>query len=240
MIGIYKITNQINGKVYIGQAQDVMKRWEEHKKMSKYNNSKILYKAFKKYGIENFSFEVLEECEFDKLSELETKYIEMYDCYGSKGYNMTMGGEGSRGRYMSQEQKKNLSDMVKARNWVGENNPNYGNHALAGENHFNYGKHHSTETKEKIGRTRLERGIGKGANNPSARKVICDNMIFGCIKECANYYNTNYSTFKCYINGSRPMPKKFKDLGLMYYDEYLQLDKPSTTIESTVDKTGSE
>ena len=52
--GIYKITNLVNEKVYIGQAQDIEKRWREHKCSSKSNNQ-ILYRAIRKYGLENFS-----------------------------------------------------------------------------------------------------------------------------------------------------------------------------------------
>ena len=86
MIGIYKITNTINGKVYVGQSVDINRRWRQHK------NSELdypLYKAFKKYGIENFTFEVLEECTITELNERERYYIQLYDsCHF--GYNQTL------------------------------------------------------------------------------------------------------------------------------------------------------
>lgn len=68
MIGIYKITNNINGKVYIGQSIDINKRWKEHKYRSQIPNKeydKYLYRAFRKYGLENFTFEILEECTYE-------------------------------------------------------------------------------------------------------------------------------------------------------------------------------
>lgn len=73
MIGIYKITNLLNGHSYIGLSTHIETRWKEHK--SQYNQErekdKALYKAFKKYGIDNFNFEVLEECSIDELSKKE-------------------------------------------------------------------------------------------------------------------------------------------------------------------------
>ena len=60
MTGIYKITNMVNGKVYIGQAKDIEKRWKEHKREFRYKRKEkiVLYKAMKKYGFENFDFEI--------------------------------------------------------------------------------------------------------------------------------------------------------------------------------------
>ena len=82
MIGIYKITNLINKKCYIGQSRDIQKRWNSHKtrpfneKDEDYN--KILYKAIRKYGLENFSFEVLEECKAEQLNEKENYWIKYH------------------------------------------------------------------------------------------------------------------------------------------------------------------
>lgn len=70
--GIYKIENLINHKVYIGQSINIKIRWKNHLKVSKNPNSNCyeypLYKAFRKYGINNFSFEILEECSKDNLN----------------------------------------------------------------------------------------------------------------------------------------------------------------------------
>lgn len=95
MIGIYKITNRINGKIYIGQSIDIQYRWKQHLKAlndNKYSHLKI-YQAFKKYGIENFSFEIIEQCTENDLDEREKYWIKYYDSYNS-GYNMTIGGTG--------------------------------------------------------------------------------------------------------------------------------------------------
>ena len=88
MTGIYKITNKINGKSYIGQSINIKKRWENHKCMNG-NKEYPIYRAFRKYGVENFKFEVLEECEVEELAERELYYILYYESYG-KGYNQTL------------------------------------------------------------------------------------------------------------------------------------------------------
>lgn len=88
MIGIYKITNKANGKIYIGQSNDIERRWKEHKKRSKRLQSP-LYLAIKQDGIENFSFEVLEECSLEMLNEREQYWIEYYNSTDAKyGYNI--------------------------------------------------------------------------------------------------------------------------------------------------------
>lgn len=96
MIGIYKITNLLNGKCYIGQSIDIEKRWSEHKSI--YNHPRCsnyhIYKAFRKYGIENFSFSVIEECEQSMLDDREKFWVQHYDSF-KNGYNMTIGGDGS-------------------------------------------------------------------------------------------------------------------------------------------------
>lgn len=94
-IGIYKITNKINNKVYIGQSKNISRRWREHKRHYKNkNNSSVLYKAIRKYGLENFLFEIIELCDESKLDELEIKYIANYKSNNKNyGYNLTEGGD---------------------------------------------------------------------------------------------------------------------------------------------------
>ena len=72
MIGIYKITNTINHKVYIGLSNNIEKRWKTHKQRAFSENdkeyNKHLYRAFRKYGLENFTFEVIEEIDSNDFS----------------------------------------------------------------------------------------------------------------------------------------------------------------------------
>lgn len=96
--GIYKITNNINNKVYIGQSRTIEKRWIKHKNASNnpndHNYDTPLHRAFRKYGVNNFKFEIIEECSIDKLDEREIYWINYYDSF-TKGYNLTLGGDGS-------------------------------------------------------------------------------------------------------------------------------------------------
>ena len=95
MVGIYKITNLVNGKIYIGQSINIEKRWKDHQlrafqKSKEYN--KYLYRAIRKYGIDCFSFEVICECSKEELDELEHKYIVQYKSNDKQyGYNETGG-----------------------------------------------------------------------------------------------------------------------------------------------------
>lgn len=94
---IYKITNITNNKVYIGQtARTVKERWHEHQKNAyQLELKRPLYHAMRKYGIENFTIEIIEEVADEQtLNERETYWIEYYDSYG-RGYNATKGGDGS-------------------------------------------------------------------------------------------------------------------------------------------------
>ena len=92
MIGIYKITNKINTKSYIGQSIHIQERWNEH--LSKQSNS-LISLALKKYGISNFSFEILEECNQEELNEKEMYWIKYYNTF-KDGYNLTLGGDGTK------------------------------------------------------------------------------------------------------------------------------------------------
>lgn len=94
MCGIYKIANKINGKVYIGQALNIQERWNKHKRT---HDNCAIHLAFEKYGIENFSFEVIEECLPELLDERERYWIAEYHSYG-EGYNLNPGGKGGNPR----------------------------------------------------------------------------------------------------------------------------------------------
>ena len=94
MAYIYKITNRINKKVYIGKTYtSVEQRWKEH--LRDYNKTRCekrpLYSAMNKYGIENFSIEQIEET--SSPEEREKYWIEKYDSFHN-GYNATLGGDG--------------------------------------------------------------------------------------------------------------------------------------------------
>jgi hypothetical protein len=99
MVGIYKITNLLNGKVYIGQSIDIQKRLKAHFAYAKNKNSKeyntSIHNAIRKYGEENFICEILVECKEEDLDDLEQYYINYFNSANrDKGYNLTTGGLG--------------------------------------------------------------------------------------------------------------------------------------------------
>lgn len=95
--GIYKITNKLNNKCYIGKSNNIENRFNYHKNNYKCDKewNKTLYKAFRKYGIENFNFEIIENIQdYDNINNDREKYwISFYDSYNN-GYNETLGGDG--------------------------------------------------------------------------------------------------------------------------------------------------
>ncbi len=93
MIGIYKITKKSNGKSYIGQSNNIERRFREHK----YKTDLPIDIAIQKYGADAFCFEVLEECDASKLDEREQYWIQYYNTYKGVGYNCNPGGGNSQG-----------------------------------------------------------------------------------------------------------------------------------------------
>lgn len=91
--GIYKITNKINNKVYIGQSVHVERRINEHKNLLRNNkhHNQHLQHSYNKYGKKNFIFNIICECEANELNEKEIFYIKKYNSF-LDGYNLTPGG----------------------------------------------------------------------------------------------------------------------------------------------------
>lgn len=98
---IYRITNTVNGKVYIGQTKqhDFEKRWSLHKQSIKRvkGGCPLLKAAMLKYGVEHFKFEVIIICFDADLMEMEKEYIVRYNSVTPNGYNILPGGQGGGG-----------------------------------------------------------------------------------------------------------------------------------------------
>lgn len=131
---IYKIVNKINWKIYVGQTTKTLleDRFKEHRKPT--SNCRYLLNSFKKYGIYNFEFIMIEDCLDSDLNELEIMYISSHNSLVPNGYNLKSGGN-SGGKH-HEETKKKISETLKGRTdikrgcWVG--------------------RHHTEETKKKI------------------------------------------------------------------------------------------
>lgn len=96
--GIYKFENKINNKIYVGQSTNINKRYFGHlyDALNRPDKGSGVDPAILKYGIENFDFTILEECDVSLLDEKEIQWIAYYDSY-HKGYNRTPGGKSLRG-----------------------------------------------------------------------------------------------------------------------------------------------
>ncbi len=192
---IYKITNKINDKIYIGQTiRSLEERVKEHKR--KKNCS--LYKAFNKYGIENFDFEIIEKCNStEEMNEKEIYWIKYYDCLMPKGYNLCEGGGQTNGYTHKEESKikmsKNEEMNEKEIYWIkyydclmpkgynlceGGGQTNGYTHKeeskikmsknrgrYYGENNPFYGKTHTLEQKQKWSKERKGKDLSKAIEN---------------------------------------------------------------------------
>ena len=147
--GVYKITNLVNGKVYIGASKNIEKRWRDHKKRI---NSPI-HSDLESYGLDNFKFEVLLECPETMLAQWERDMICLYDSDDpEKGYNSPKDrpyslklSEALKGIPCSEEHKRKLSEAHKGHKHTEEERRKI--------SEANRGRHnipHSEEAKRKI------------------------------------------------------------------------------------------
>lgn len=135
--GVYQIVNLINKKRYVGSSVNLATRKSEHFTKLKKNKHHNIYlqRSYKKYGKDNFEFQVLEYVEDkDKLTEREQYYIDTL----KPEYNIRQIAESNLGLKMSKETRKIMSEKGKQRK---------------GKNNGMYGKKHSEETKEKMSKS---------------------------------------------------------------------------------------
>lgn len=128
---IYTLTNTINGKYYVGQTINVIKRKKNYETL-KCKSQRKLYYAIKKYGFENFEFKVIDEavCK-NKLDELESFYIIKYNCL-ENGYNLRFGG------YKGKHAKSSINKIGRS-----------------GSGHSMFGKKHSLASREKMSKSHM-------------------------------------------------------------------------------------
>lgn len=188
---IYKVTNLINGKLYIGlTTKNLEKRRKEHVKQVNNDSQLAFHRAIRKYGLDNFIWEVIDNAENkDELCNKEIYWISYYKTYtqlkNSNGYNMTVGGEGGTGRVFSEETKQIMSELKKGL-FDGENNPMYG-------------KHHTKETANKISKSL--KGKYVGGKNPRAKAIIQLTLDGDFVAEHSNAKEVAVTRFNA-VNGT--------------------------------------
>jgi len=113
MFIIYKITNHINGKKYIGQTQNIKNRWNSHKYGNPDQMNNELYKDIKKYGITNFKIKKISFSKTQKKAyKKEIYFIKKFNTQSPNGYNLAIGGKGANGYKYTEKQKKEHSDRM--------------------------------------------------------------------------------------------------------------------------------
>lgn len=169
MLGyIYTITNNITNKIYIGQTIKPKERWQKHKQEAKNVDSLLykshLYNAMNKYGVDNFTFKIIEECDRDILDQRERYWIQKLNTLEPNGYNISNGGRklfGSEnpfyGKHHTDRTKQIISEKNTGRKATDKERRMRSQINKDERNPF-YGKHHSNETKEKIKETSAKNG----------------------------------------------------------------------------------
>lgn len=203
--GIYVIQNLINNKCYVGQAQDIVARWKCEKwalNQEKPAWNKHLQRSWKKYGEDNFKFDVIEICNVDELNDREIYWISYFDSYHN-GYNQTLGGDGCRGHVVSQETRDKIrkaaigryvSDETKAKLSV-----------------IHTGAIFTDERRAKIGeanRKRVYTDEQKKKNQLSQKtrkSVFCIefNMTFDSLREAGRFVGIAYHHIKACCEGKQ-------------------------------------
>jgi len=192
MYYVYKITNKMSGKIYIGQTNDLKSRWLKHCSVSRNSNyNHPLYNSIRKYGIEHFTYEIIDQFEnLDDCNKSEELWIQKLNTQDKNiGYNIAFGGDN---RTISKETKDKLSEIN-----TGEGNPFYGkthseetkqklselkigtmasdqtkqkmSKSRCGENNPMYGKNHTEESLNKMSQAKI--GKYDGENNPFYEKT---------------------------------------------------------------------
>lgn len=114
--GIYVLKNKITGKVYVGQTEDFSKRQKQHRnrlQQEGYRSYCKLYPAVKKYGLSNFEFVLIEQCEKSRLNDRERYWISQFDSFRN-GYNATEGGNASISYWTGKKRAAETNEKIRS------------------------------------------------------------------------------------------------------------------------------
>ena len=249
---IYCHINKINGKKYIGQTKLRPEiRWGSNG--CKYKECRHFWYAIQKYGWDNFEHVIIAEHltleEANHFEELLINKLHLTD--GKYGYNLSSGGENKIASLETKElwrkqrkgnspfAKKTICDgiifssMTDCASYLGIErnllkmylNKNHRMPKEFIERGLNY-LDNPQEFEEQ-----LSNPFARG-NNPRAKKVICDEIIFDCARDCADYLNINYHTMINWLFHYKPMPRAFYERGLKFLDDEkeIEVQKPKEHI----------
>ena len=227
---IYKVTNLINSKIYIGKTiqKDINTRWKNHR--NKYSGVKLLDEDYKQYEIDNFKFDIICICFDSSSSRYEKEYIIKYNTLHPNGYNSRLGGGGPD--KTSEETKKKMSLIMTGKkpdkSYLTEEYRKKMSERMKGEKNSNFGKKMSQEQRQKISKSR----IGKKINHTEETKKkisikrksqIMNNSVkvkqytldgefikeFPSMTSAAKEYNVSLTSIKYACNGKNKTCKGF-------------------------------
>lgn len=223
MFKIYKYTNNVNGKVYIGQTRHTLEE-RAQKDGRNYAGSRKFYNAIQKYSWDAFVPEILAEVETEEeANKLEEYYIALYDSRNDdKGYNIKPGGDNHEN---SPETRALISKNAKERYKDKTKNPMYGrkhteeskrkqSECKLGEKNPMYGRKWTDTQREKCStkgkhlnlsdeRRKALSELGKITGKKNAKPVICitDGIEFPSLKAASEYYDIPECTICDNLNG---------------------------------------
>lgn len=173
--GIYCIQNKLDGRIYIGQSNDIPKRWQAEKWG---NINKTLKDDFAKLGINSFSFYILEECSVDNLDTREMFYIRLYHSYDREfGYNISLGGAFNKNRTRTEWERKMLKKAT-CKRYRENHKEQIAQKRL--ENKENSKKYFKEYNKQRKNDERYKGYLQKSAENlKDLRKQLCVDPIIG-------------------------------------------------------------
>lgn len=195
---VYKITNKITNKIYIGITnQGSGARYRHHWYESRIGEPSPIHRSMAKYGEDNFTLEIIDFADtYDELKEKEKYWIKQYNSTDRNiGYNLTEGGDGTFGRTHSKETKEKIRQKA-------------------------LGRKFSEETKKKMSEARkgvvsdkkkahIQTMIEMGKKKVLAEKASTKEIIeFNSMVECANYFGINKDTLTKYCKSENHYCKK--------------------------------
>ena len=229
--GIYKITNIINNRFYVGKSVNIYERWKEHIRDSlcseeKWNANKRgeqtpLHKAIRKYGPEAFTLKIIEQCTEEKLNEREKYWIKFFDAFESKyGYNCTLGGDGyscgggekAPSSILTQKEVDIIKQLLKkgyTAKQIQEYVPKASNTTIS-----NINNGHSWIDKNQTYPISRDNGHRKFDNDTvlKIRQKYCQGES---IKQLSNEYNVAESTISSLVKG-----KTYTEVPVLYRDKH--------------------
>jgi group I intron endonuclease len=193
---IYKVTNTINNKIYIGQTKDFEERKRTHlKDANKQYDNMIFHKAIRKYGNNNFKWETLTECDSEDADALEVKYVKEFCSHFIEGfgYNMTFGGKSNKGYSHTDKYKKGMSERMMG-------------------NTYAEGRSLTIEDKERLRLSRI--GMKKDNDYLINKKIITmyngSEIFIGTMNEFSKKYNLDRSNITKLVIGKLKSINKWK------------------------------